>query len=256
MIELKNATVRRNDNIILDDVSLSVEKGEHIAIIGPNGAGKSTLLKVLTKEVHPLARDGFSYSFCGDTKISILKLREKLGIVSPSLLSACNTTYKALDVVISGLFSSYGLDFHHIVTQDHIERALKEMKRLSIEHLKNKYMNTLSSGESEKVILARAAVHAPEVLILDEVSNTLDFVARANLRNLINEYAKDGKTIIMVTHEIAEIPPECERIIIMKEGRIIHDGDKKKLLTEEILSSIYERPVFVEEKNNIYSTWC
>ncbi len=256
MFELLHASVRRNDSLILNDVSLSIKKGEHIAIIGPNGAGKSTLLKVLTKEIHPLAKDEFSYSFCGDKRIPLLQLREKLGIVSPSLLEACNTTYTALEVVISGLFSSYGLDFHHIVKEEHKARALEEMKKIGITHLKDKYMNSLSSGEAEKVILARAAVHDPEALILDEVSNTLDFPTRASLRNLINQYAKDGKTILMVTHEMAEIPPECDRVIIMKNGSIIHDGAKKALLTEEVLSSVYEQTVYVEEKNNIYSAWC
>ncbi len=256
MIEIKHATVRRNDNMILDDVSLSIKKGEHVAIIGPNGAGKSTLLKVLTKEVHPLAKDEFSYAFCGDTRMPILSLREHLGIVSPSLLEACNTTYTALEAVISGLFSSYGLDFHHQVTEKHRVRALYEMKKLGITHLSDKYMNTLSTGEAEKVMLARAAVHDPEVLILDEVSNSLDFPTRASLRSLIEYYAEEGKTIIMVTHEMAEIPPRFERIIIMKEGRIIHDGVKRELLTEAILSSVYEQKVFVEEKDNIYNVWC
>lgn len=256
MFDLKHASVRRNGNIIVNDITLSIQKGEHVAIIGPNGAGKSTLLKILTKEIHPLALEEFSYSFCGDKKIPLLELRAKLGIVSPSLLDACNTTYSALEVVISGLFSSYGLDFHHIVTEEQKNRALKEMEKIGILYLKDKYMNSLSSGEAEKVILARAAVHDPEALLLDEVSNTLDFPTRSSLRKLISQYAQEGKTIILVTHELSEIPPECNRVIIMKNGKIIHDGNKKDLLCEAVLSQVYEQQVFVKEIKNIFTAWC
>jgi ABC-type molybdenum transport system, ATPase component/photorepair protein PhrA len=256
MFQVKHASVRRNDAIILDDVTLSIKKGEHVAVIGPNGAGKSTLLKILTKEVHPLAKDGSFYAFMGDERIPLLALREKLGIVSPSLLAACNTTYTALEVVISGLFSSYGLDFHHVVTDEDRAKALEEMEKTGTTYLKDKYMNSLSSGEAEKVILARAAVHNPEALILDEVSSALDFPMRASLRNMIGRYAREGKTIVMVTHELSEIPAECERVIVLKHGRIVADGIKKDILTEELLSSVYGQKVYVEEKNNIFSAWC
>lgn len=256
MFVLENANIRREGKYILQDLSLHIKKGEHVAIIGPNGSGKSTLLKILTKDIHPLSRDDFYYAFLGDKKIPVWELRNQLGIVTPSLLEACNTTYSAFEIVISGFFSSYGLDFHHIITKEQKELALKEMERSSILYLKDKYMNTLSSGEAVKTLLTRAVIHNPKALILDEVSNSLDFPTRSNLRNLISTYSKEGKTIIMVTHELAEIPTECNRIIIMKNGRIIHDGNKKESLNEKLLSDVYERQIFVEEKNNIYSAWC
>lgn len=256
IIKIEHATVRREGKEILKDVSLSVSEGENIAIIGANGAGKSTLVSVISKEVHPLARDEYRYSLFGQSRWQIMELRKKMGIVSQALAWYCNTTYTAEEIVISGLYSAIGLDFHHIVTDEDRAKAAFELKRARVYHLKDKFMNTLSSGERGRVLIARAAVTDPRLLLLDEASTALDFPSRAQLRELISDYAKEGKNIIMVTHELSEIIPEIERVILMKEGKIIADGSKEDILTEEILSEAYGHRVFVDKRGELYNAWC
>ena len=185
-----------------------------------------------------------------------MEMRKKMGIVSQALAWYCNTTYTAEEIVISGLYAAIGLDFHHIVTAEDREKAKREMERSKIWHLKDKYMNTLSSGERERVLIARAAVNDPQLLLLDEASTALDFPSRAKLRRIISSYAQNGKNIIMVTHELSEIIREINRVIVMKDGRIYADGKKEEILNEKLLSEVYGEKIYIDSRNGLYNAWC
>lgn len=256
IIEIEHATVRRDGNIILDDVSIAIEKGERIALIGPNGAGKSTLVDVIARRTYPLAKDNYRNSIFGEERWIIQELKPRLGIVSPSYDDFFITTYSVREIVASGLFSSLGFDFHHIVGDEIWEKADKALEKAGLTALSNRAMNTLSTGEKRRVLLARAAITEPEIMLLDEASNGLDFPSRAVLRKIISGYATSGRTIIMVTHELAEIIPEVNRVLLMKDGKIMRDGKKEDLLTSEILSEIYGQNVTVAEKDGIYTAFC
>ena len=121
---------------------------------------------------------------------------------------------------------------------------------------KDRTMNTLSTGEMRRVLLARAAVISPYLLLLDEASAGLDFPSRADLRNTIASYATENRTIVMVTHELSEIIPEIDRIVLMKDGRIVMEGTKADTLRTDILSDLYSRPVHVAEADGIYTAFC
>jgi len=256
IIRLEHATVRRGSAHILDDVSLTLRHGEHAAIIGPNGAGKSTLMNVISRDCHPLAKDDYHLYLFGREKWLQLELKKHIGIVSQSLSSWCSTSYSAEEIVVSGLYSAIGLDFHHTVKDEDYEKAWHEMERVGIMVLKDKPMMTLSSGEKERVLLARAAVTDPELLLLDEASIALDFPSRADLRKSIRSYASEGKTILMVTHEASEIIPEINRVIILKDGRIFKDGTKEECLTGDVLSEVYGTKVYVDRHDGLYNVWC
>lgn len=255
LLKIENANVRRADKLILDGVSLSIDKGEHTAIIGPNGAGKSTLMGVFSKEVHPLARDDYFYSLLGQSRWRIEDIRKEIGLVSPVLNKYLHSTYTAFEMVVSGLYSAIGLDFHHSITEEDTTLALNELSRVNALHLKDRCMNTLSSGEARRVFLARSAVHNPKILMLDEASDALDFPSRAILRESISSYSKE-KTILMITHELSEIIPEINRIVLMKNGRIVKVGTKDEILNEELLSLVYERKVYVDKRDNLFNAWC
>lgn len=256
IIDIRHATVSRSGHIILDDVSLCVEEHQHIAIIGANGAGKSTLAGVMSMGVHPLYRDNFSRILFGQRKWHIQDLRKKLGMVSQPLQNLCSTTYTVTEIVISGIFSSIGLDFSHHVSQEHILQATRIMDDFNIIHLKDKNMNTLSSGEARRALLVRACINDPSLLILDEAVTSLDFPSRAQYRATLKSLADKGKTLVLITHELSEIIEEIGRVIIMKDGRIIAEGPKEELLTEEILAEAYGRRVYVDRRDGLYSAWC
>ena len=256
IIEIEHASVRRDDRYILDDVSLTVKEGERIAILGPNGAGKSTLISVIARKTYPLARSDYRNIIFGEERWIIQQLKPMIGLVSPSEDDFFTTTYPAREIVASGIFSSLGFDFHHQLSDEVWERADRELIKVGMIEKKDRAMNTLSTGEKRRILLARAAINNPPLMLLDEASNGLDFPSRADLRMVISSYADDGRTIIMVTHELAEIIREVDRIILMKDGKIIRDGNKKEILTSNILSDAYGRHVEVAEKDGIFTAFC
>lgn len=256
IIEIEHANVQRDGKLILKDVSLSVEEGERIAILGPNGAGKSTLIDVIARKTYPLALDEYKNRIFGSEMWIIKNLRPLIGHVSPSEESFFSTTYPVREIVASGISSSLGFDFHHIITDDLWNRADEELLKVGMLDKKNNMMNTLSSGEKRRVLLARAAITNPPLLLLDEASNGLDFPSRADLRAVISTYAENGRTILMVTHELSEIIKEVKRVILMQDGKIVSDGKKEELLKSNILSDLYNRHVEVVEKDGVYTAFC
>lgn len=255
-VEIEHAYVRRDGKYILKDVSLSINEGERVAIIGPNGAGKSTLIDVISRRIYPLALDEYRNAIFGEESWILQDLRPLIGLVSPSYDDFFITKYSAREIVASGTSSSLGFDFHHIVSDEVWKRADEELDRIGISYLKDRYMDTLSTGEKRRVMLARAAITEPPLLLLDEASSGLDFPARADLRNTISQYATKGRTIIMVTHELAEIIPEVDRVLLMKNGQIVFDGKKEDALRKELLSDVYGRMIEVAERNGIYTAFC
>ena len=253
---IEHASVRRDGKYILKDVSLHADMGEHIAIIGPNGAGKSTLIDVIARRTYPLALDEYRSSILGEERWMIQELKMRISLVSPSQDEFFTSSYPAREIVASGLHSSLGFDFHHAVDDEDWIKADRELEKTGMLEKKDRTMNTLSTGEMRRVLLARAAITSPSILLLDEASAGLDFPSRADLRNTISDYATDNRTIVMVTHELSEIIPDINRIILMKDGIIVKEGTKEETLREDILSELYSRTVHVAVADGIYTAFC
>lgn len=256
MIHIRHATVRRKDTLLLDDLCVDIPQGEHVAIIGPNGAGKSTLVKLITKQVHPLYSPRMQLSLFGKSRWNVTDLRRQIGIVSDDLASLCSTTYTARQTVLSGFFSSIGIDFHHQVTDQMTRRALIMMEFMEIEHLAQRAMNKLSSGENRRVLIARALVNDPHTLILDEPASSLDLKSQKAFKEKLRELSGLGKHLIMVTHDLSEIIPEIDKVILMSSGRIVASGNKQELFTPQRLSELYGTEVFVDHHQGWYKAWC
>jgi iron complex transport system ATP-binding protein len=242
LLSLKHVTVlrgRREQRPALDDVTLEIQAGEHVCILGPNGCGKSTLIKTITRECYPLAREGSSISILGRERWNIFELRSLLGIVSPDLLAACTTDATGRDVVLSGFFSSTRIFPHHHPDPAHLARAEATLERLGIAHLADRAVAEMSSGEAKRTLIARALVHDPQTLLFDEPSNALDIAAQLQLRETMRELAGSGIGILLVTHHVSEIIPEIERVVLLREGRILADGTKSTILTAENLSRLF-----------------
>ncbi len=228
IIDLEHITVRRDEVPILDSVSLSIQEAESVAIIGPNGAGKSTLVGVMSEQIHPIyTKESKRYLF-GKSNWNVVELNKKMGIVSQTLQYMCNTRYTVQEIVLSGFFSSIGLDFHHQVTNEMVKRVDEVLSEYHMNHLKDKMMNTLSSGEARKVLLMRASVHNPKVMLLDEVTTNLDLPSKKEYIFHVKQYAAKGKTIILVTHDISHIVEEINRVVVLKEGKFLLMVRKKK----------------------------
>ena len=240
----------------LDDITLAIHAREHTAILGPNGSGKSTLLKVLTRECYPrLLEPPPEVRILGQDAWRLFDLRAALGIVTNELVEQCTKPYPLRETVLSGFFGSIGVWPHHVVTPAMEEKAREVMERLEIAGLAEREMTAMSSGEQRRAVIARALVHDPRALVLDEPTNSLDVHATRELRRTMRRLAAAGITIVLVTHHLPDIIPEIGRVVALKRGRILADGPKPEILRAETLSAIFDTPVEVLETSGYYHMW-
>jgi iron complex transport system ATP-binding protein len=252
-IEIKNATVKKEDSILLKDVSFKAMDGERIAVIGPNGAGKSSLIKLITGELHPVYREGSSaIKICGKTGWNLFDLRKIFGLVSGDLQAAYTKEYTAEEVVLSGYFGSIGTYGYQKITSEMRGHAGKTLKSVGIEHLKDKLISQMSPGEARKTLIARALVHNPKMLVLDEPTTNLDPKATNEFLTTVRQIAKSGRSILLVTHHINEIIPEIDRVVMLKGGRIFFYGNKEDALTSRRVSLLYDTKLKIHKADKYF----
>ena len=252
LIAFEHVTIVRNDNIALDDVTVSIEAGEHVAIIGPNGSGKSTFIKAINRELYPLPRDNSSLRVMGRDRWDVSELRAHLGIVSNDLMATCTRELTGRDVVISGFFSSIGIWPNHHVTDEMRTKAHEILARLEVPHLADRFVTEMSSGEARRILIGRALAHDPDTLLLDEPTNSLDFAAMQELRGVFRRLAQAGTGILLVTHHLEDIIPEIERVILIKNGRIFRDGPTEEVLMSDALHELFGIPVELVKRDGYY----
>jgi iron complex transport system ATP-binding protein len=255
LLDLQNIRVMRGDKVVLDDFSLQVQPSEHVAILGPNGCGKSTLVKTIAREIYPVVREGSSMNILGRDRWNVFELRSLLGIVSNDLMTACTTEVKGRDVVLSGFFSSTRIFPHHTIDPTLKPLADRALEQMQVSHLANRRMFELSSGEAKRVLVARALVHRPRALLFDEPSNSLDLYAQHYLRESMRMLAQSGIGIVLVTHDLADIVPEIERVVLMSKGKIAADGRKHEVLHSERLSALFGMKVELAQREGYYHLW-
>ena len=260
VLELVNATVVKGGATILHALNLTIHDGEHTAILGPNGSGKSTLVKLLTHHEYAWAvNDGepAPVKVYGDDRIDVQQLREQLGVISADMhqrfvMGNSAGTLKAEDVVISGLFATHGFLHPDQINNETRSKAAKALKRVEAEHLSQKMMDEMSTGEARRVLIARALVTGPRALVLDEPTSGLDVVSRHRFLEQVENVGRSGTTLIFVTHHVEEIVPSVGRVILLKDGRVAFDGSKREMLTDAKLTQVFGAPVFVEEHGGRY----
>jgi iron complex transport system ATP-binding protein len=252
IFEITSARVWRGETLALSDFSLSLLHGESVAILGPNGAGKSSFLKLLTGEVRPEADPETSCRLFGEELWSLEELRHRIGVVMPEEVERFDTGESTRDAVLSSLRGAYGRTRDMRFSQADKERTNRTMNLLGVLHLADREFGTLSSGERRRILIARALVHEPEVLVLDEPSTALDFAAALQLTATLRSLLGLGRDLVLVTHHPGEIPPEIQRIILLQNGRIFADGKKKDIITSARLSELYQADLSVSWNNG----WC
>ena len=254
-LELKKVNVWRGEEAevaALSDLNLTLRTGESVAVLGPNGSGKSTLLKLLTGALRSEVREGSECRLFGEERWSIDELRDRIGVVMPEEVSRFDPGEQAFDVVLSAFRGAYGRTREMRFSRAERVAASRAVDRMGVEGLIEREFGALSSGERRRFLISRALAHDPGVLVLDEPSTALDFASATELAATLRELIDGGHTLVLVTHDPGEIPPEIERVVMLKEGRLMADGPCRKLMKSERLSELYGLPL----KARWSGGWC
>jgi len=254
IIDFENLNISYDEKIVLKDINLKIKQGEHWAILGANGSGKSTLLKVIQSELHPRKVKGLKKEILGKSRYSIFDLKKQIGIITNDLhiYFQTHTPYlTGYEVVLSGFYATIGVFQHQDFTKKEHQKVQKVLEVLNIEYLKNKRVDSMSTGELRKTIVARALIHNPKAFILDEPTVGLDIKAQIDFINILRTLSQTS-TIILVTHHLEEIFQEISNIALIVDSTIYKQGLKKEILTDNNLSYTFKTDIKLGIKNNRY----
>ncbi|WP_263263423.1 ATP-binding cassette domain-containing protein [Pseudomonas sp. RIT-PI-S] len=255
MIDFHNVTAFQQQTRVLDGFSLHIGVGEKVAVLGPNGAGKSTLLKLITRELYPLDREGSHLKLFGLSNVNLWDLRSRLGFISQDLQDDYTPYTEALAVVVSGFFGAIGAHGHLQPTEEQLAQARALLAVVEMAGHERTMFQRLSTGQKRRLLLARALVHQPRALILDEPANGLDMGASLGMLKLLRRFCGEDRAMIITTHHIDEIIPEIDRVVLLDRGRIVADGPKAEVLTSAALSTLYQTDLRISEQDGWYRCW-
>lgn len=253
LFHLHDAVVRRDGKQLLSVGDFVLDEGESIAILGPNGAGKSTLVKLMTREILPLHRDVAPVLFRGRARASLDDIKKSIGVVSSSMQDQISVHLSALEVVVGGLFGVLGIPRHVSASDEDFELARKAMHEVGVADLSDRDVMTLSTGQARRVLIARAKVGAPRVLVLDEPCSGLDLSGMYYMRRTMTHLANQGCALVLVTHYPEDIVPAIKRIVLVKDGEVYADGSKDELLVDGCLSDLFGVPLRVLRDGQRYA---
>lgn len=241
LVEIRNARVFRGNTRVFDRLDLTIRQRETVAILGPNGSGKTTLLKLISRELYPVADESTTLRVLGRERWNVWELRSRIGLVSHDLQAQYRSDSSGLEVVLSGYLSSIGIHglLRRRIDDRQRDRAEHVLQELGAANLAGRAFGKMSTGQQRRCLLARALVHDPDTLILDEPTAGLDLAAAFDYMDRIRKLVREGKNIILVCHSLYEIPPEVSRVILLRDGKIVADGPKDRVLTERNLGATY-----------------
>jgi iron complex transport system ATP-binding protein len=248
MVELEHVHVARGEGVVLRDVSLRIAEGE------------STLLKTMTCELYPLVKPETRVRILGRERWDLTELKRRMGVVSAELPGRQTLQTTGFDAVLTGFFSSSTLWPNLTVTAAMRERAEEIVSLVGACGLRDRLVSQMSAGQQRRVMIGRALAGASvdgevKMLLLDEPSNALDMGAQHDLREMLRGLAAQGIAIVLITHHIADILPEMQRMVMMRDGRIVADGSKRELLTEARLSELFGRAIAMTERGGYWNAW-
>ncbi len=249
LIQIQNATIYVGGNKVLSAIDWTMQENENWAVVGNNGAGKTTFMKLVFGEIIPV--HGGEVRWFGQPELTpLLDIRHKIGFVSAEYQANYSYNLLGWEVVASGLFSSIGL--YENVSRKQKQTALEWMGFLGISHLANTGFRNMSYGEARRTLLARALVHHPSLLILDEPCTGLDIPTREIFLKTLEKLSATETRIIYVTHHIEEILPIITHVLYLKQGAIHNQGKKAKMLAGKALSDALDCQVTLKKNAGRY----
>lgn len=243
LLSIRNLTAGYGKEPVIKDICLEVKGGDFIGIIGPNGCGKTTLLRFLSKAL-PVKPGKVSFELKDISQMSQKEFCRKVAFVGQDNL--INFPFTVFDIVMMGRIPH--LKRLQQETKKDLEAANKALIMTDTLHLKEKFINQLSSGERQRVIVAKALAQEPSLIFLDEPTSHLDIGHQIQILDLLRRLNREnGLTITMVLHELNLASEYCNRIILLNEGRIFREGSPAEVLTYQNIEVVYKTVVVVKE---------
>ena len=249
---LKNINVYIDQKKILSDININLRYGENILILGPNGSGKSTFLKLLNRSIYPITSNQSSFKLFNKENINIWNLRKRIGFLFKEMEERVNKGVKLYDLISSGFSGTFNTGYSDKLS----ERKKIKINNLIIEwDLSNIIYNefqSLSDGQKRRALLARALVYEPKLLVLDEPFCNLDIKSNFILNQKLIKLMDQSVNILYVTHSLESILPKTNRVILIKEGKILKDGSPYELINTKILSDLFNISIKVIEQEGYW----
>jgi len=249
--EAKNINCFKNGFRVIKNLNLKIAYSENVILIGPNGSGKSSLIEVINRNIYPVISYESKLKIFDNELINLWELRKRISTVNNDIKNRINPNLNVVDLILSGLYGKY------CYVQNKSERdsykVEKIMKKMNISNLSKKNFSYLSDGEKQITLIARALIKKPDILILDEPIANLDYKSKFFVVDKINELSKLNTKILCVTHDISTITKIYDRVIMLKNGKIIADGDQNKVINSENLNKLFGIQVEVIKKNGLWN---
>ena len=253
-LELQDVSYLAGGKKILDTINWTVWPGEHWAILGPNGSGKTTLLRIASGFLWP--NGGGKVYRKGKTLIHLPELRKSIGWVTATLASDIPPQEEALNTVVSGKFAQIGYlgGFWGEASRSDYARARRYLEELGSFHLSKQSFGTLSQGEQQKVLIARARMTKPYLIILDEPCAGMDPGARENFLAALAKVGRQRRlpALVYVTHHIEEILPLFRKTLVLRDGKVIHAGPARSVLKRNVLQELYGVSLTIMKRKGRY----
>jgi len=254
VLELEGVGRIFDGRLVLTGVDLAVHPGQRWVVLGPNGSGKSTLVQIASLYLHPTVG---SVTVLGQRlgRTDVRRLRTRVGIASPSLAAQIRPRLPAVDVVVTARHGALE-PWWHTYTDDDYDRAAELLELVGCAALAAQPIGQLSSGEQQRVLLARSLMSDPALLVLDEPSASLDLAGREELvRALTHVGGAEGPPSLLVTHHVEEIPDASTHLLLLRDGQVLGQGPIETTLSAEALSACFGLPVRLERRDGRWSAW-
>ena len=248
--DAKNINCFKNGFRVIKDLNLKIAYSENVILIGPNGSGKSSIIELINRNIYPVIANESKLKIFDKELINLWELRKRISTVNNDIKNRISPNLKVFDLILSGLYGRYCFVSNKTESDNnHVERIINNM---NISSLSKKYFSHLSDGEKQISLIARALIKKPDILILDEPVANLDYKSKFLVIDKINELSKLNTKILCVTHDISMITEIYDRVIMLRDGEIIADGNQNKVINSENLYKLYDIDLEVTKNNGFW----
>ena len=249
---LKNINVYFDQKKVLSNINVNLNYGENVLILGPNGSGKSTFLKLLNRSVYPISSNHSLFKLFDKENINIWDLRKNIGFLFKDMEQRVNNGVNLYDVIISGFTGTFNSRYSKLLSKADKIKIDNLIKEWDLNNIIYNEFKSLSDGQKRRGLLARSLVYGPKILVLDEPFCNLDIKSNFILNQNLNKLVNQSVNIIYVTHDLESILPKTNRVILIKNGKILNDGSPNELVNSKILSDLFNISIKVIKQNGYW----